>query len=400
MEILFYRYNSICEPDIIQVFNSFGITVHTEEMEMYDKHTTPKQCAEKLTEWITEHSLAFVFSINFFPAISYTCNRFKIPYVCWSVDSPVPELFSNALKNEWNRVFLFDRAQYEMFRSVNPQHIFYLPLATNIKRWENVILAMQDEDFAKYDSDVSFVGSLYTEKCRYDQLLQKQSSSDTHVISKYTQGFVDGLIETQLQTYGYNFIADTLTDRIIREIADSDPNFYSGNDTYTNADRYLVAHQYIGIKLAAVERERTLNRLAKHFRVTLYTRSDTSTLNGVDCRGGVNTLTEMPKVFHASRINLNITMRPIETGLSLRIWDVLGCGGFLLTNYQAEIPEYFEIGRDLETYESMEELEQKIQYYLTHEEERIEIAINGYEKVAAYHTWEQRITEMIRILSK
>ena len=93
-------------------------------------------------------------------------------------------------------------------------------------------------------------------------------------------------------------------------------------------------------------------------------------------------------------------MRPIETGLSLRIWDVLGCGGFLLTNYQAEIPEYFEIGRDLETYESMEELEQKIQYYLTHEVERIEIAINGYEKVASYHTWEQRITEMIRILSK
>ena len=134
--------------------------------------------------------------------------------------------------------------------------------------------------------------------------------------------------------------------------------------------------------------------------MTLYTRSDTSTLNGVDCRDGVNTLTEMPKVFHASRINLNITMRPIETGLSLRIWDVLGCGGFLLTNYQAEIPEYFEIGRDLETYESMEELEQKIQYYLTHEEERIEIAINGYEKVAAYHTWEQRITEMIRILSE
>ncbi|MDE6737825.1 MAG: glycosyltransferase [Lachnospiraceae bacterium] len=400
MEILFYRYNSICEPDIMQVFNSFGITVHTEEMEMYDKHTTPRQCAEKLTEWITEHSLAFVFSINFFPAISYTCNRFKIPYVCWSVDSPVPELFSNALKNEWNRVFLFDRAQYEIFHPVNPQHIYYLPLATNTKRWENVILSMQDEDFVKYDSDVSFVGSLYTEKCRYDQLLQKPASRDTRVISKYTQGFVDGLIETQLKTYGCNFIADSLTDRIIREIADSDPDFYSENDTYTNADRYLIAHQYIGMKLAAVERERTLNRLAKHFRVTLYTRSDTSTLNGVDRRDGVNTLTEMPKVFHASRINLNITMRPIETGLSLRIWDVLGCGGFLLTNYQAEIPEYFEIGRDLETYESMEELEQKIQYYLTHEEERIEIAINGYEKVAAYHTWEQRITEMIRILSK
>ena len=390
MEILFYRYNNICEPDIIEVFGSFGITVHTEEMEMTDKHITPKQCAAKITEWLTEHSFAFVFSINFFPAISYTCSHFKVPYVCWSVDSPVPELFSNALKNEWNRIFLFDRAQYEFFRPINPERIFHLPLATNVKRWENVILNMTEDDFAKYGTDVSFVGSLYTGKCRYDTLS----------ISPYTRGFVDGLMEAQLKVYGHNFIADNLSDRVINEIADADAAFYEGSDTYTDTRRYLAAHQYIGIKLAALERERTLNRLAEHFRVTLYTNSDTSSLRGVDCRGGVKTLTEMPKVFHTSKINLNMTMRPIETGLSLRVWDVLGCGGFLLSNYQAEIPEYFEIGKDLETYESMEELEQKVQYYLTHEDERIEIAINGYEKTAKLHTYELRITEMIRILSE
>ena len=389
MEILFYRYNNICEPDIMQVLTDFGITVHTEETEMTDKQVTPKRCSEKVTEWIVSHQLAFVFSINFFPAISYTCNHFKIPYVCWSVDSPVAELFSNALKNEWNRIFLFDRAQYEFFRPLNPDHIFYLPLATNVKRWENVVLNMTEEDFAKYDADVSFVGSLYTEKCRYDTL----------IISPYTQGFVDGLMEAQLKVYGHNFIPENLTERVISEIAAADPDFYKGSDTYMDTRRYLVAHQYIGIKLAALEREQTLNRLAEHFHVALYTHSDTSPLKGVDCRGGVKTLTEMPKVFHASKINLNITMRPIETGLSLRVWDILGCGGFLLTNYQAEIPEYFEIGKDLETYESMEELEQKVQYYLTHEEERVEIAIRGYEKVAAHHTYEQRIAEMIRILS-
>ena len=389
MEILFYRYNSICEPDILQVFSGFGITVHTEEMEMTDKHITPKQCAAKITEWLTTHPLAFVFSVNFYPAISYTCNHFEIPYVCWSVDSPVPELFSNALKNKWNRVFLFDHAQYEFFRSLNPEHIFYLPLATNVKRWENVILNMTDADFTKYDVDVSFVGSLYTEKCRYDALN----------IPPYTQGFVDGLIEAQLRVYGHNFIADNLTQQVIDEIAGADPDFYDGSDTYGDPRRYLVAHQYVGMKLASIERERTLNRLAENFHVALYTHSDTSPLNGVDCRGGVSTLTEMPKVFHASKINLNMTMRPIETGLSLRVWDILGCGGFLLTNYQAEIPEYFEIGRDLETYESMEELEQKVQYYLNHEDERIEIAINGYEKTARFHTYELRLAEMIRILS-
>lgn len=403
MEILFYRYNNICEPDIIQTFTDFGITVLTEEMEMTDKKVTPQRCAERITEWILSHPLAFVFSINFFPAISYTCNHFKVPYVCWSVDSPVPELFSNALKNEWNRIFLFDKAQYEFFRPLNPEHIFHLPLATNVKRWENVILNMTEEDFTKYGVDVSFVGSLYTDKCRYDALLRAQS--DSHIsggkvpaISQYTRGFVDGLMEAQLRVYGHNLIADNLNDRVINEIADADPDFYEGSDTYTDTRRYLVAHQYIGMKLAALERERTLNRLAKHFHAVLYTNSDTSSLKNVDCRGGVKTLTEMPKVFHASKINLNMTMRPIETGLSLRVWDILGCGGFLITNYQAEIPDFFEIGKDLETYMSMEELEQKIQYYLTHEDERIEVAIRGYEKTAMHHTYEKRITEMLQIL--
>lgn len=389
MEILFYRYNSICEPDILQVFTDFGITVHVEEQEMHNKSITPRECAGKVAEWILQKPLSFVFSINFFPAISYTCERLKVPYVCWSVDSPVPELFSNALKNRYNRIFLFDRAQYEFFSPVNPDCIYHLPLASNVKRWEQIVLGMTDTDFKTYGADLSFVGSLYTEKCKYDRLS----------LSPHTRGFVDGLMEAQLKVFGCNFIPESLTEEVIWEIADADPDFYQSEDAYTDMSRYLAAHQYIGMKLAAVERTRTLRFLSEQFPLALYTRSDASKLPKADCRGGVSTLTEMPKVFHASRINLNITMRPIESGLSLRVWDILGCGGFLITNYQAELPEYFEIGKDLEAYESLPELSEKIRYYLSHEEERVEIAIRGYEKAAKYHSYETRLAQMIKILT-
>ena len=77
---------------------------------------------------------------------------------------------------------------------------------------------------------------------------------------------------------------------------------------------------------------------------------------------------------------------------------MLGCGGFLLTNYQAELPSYFEIGKDLDAYESLPELLEKVQYYLTHEEERIEIAIHGYEKTARLHSYENRLAEMIQMI--
>jgi spore maturation protein CgeB len=115
--------------------------------------------------------------------------------------------------------------------------------------------------------------------------------------------------------------------------------------------------------------------------------------------GPANTLTEMPKIFHLSKINLNFSIKPIKTGLPLRIWDILGCGGFLMTNYQQEIPQYFEIGKDLETFGSDTELLEKTAYYLSHEEERIQIAANGYHKVKELHTWKIRAEQILSVLS-
>ncbi|MBR3105501.1 MAG: glycosyltransferase family 1 protein, partial [Lachnospiraceae bacterium] len=127
--------------------------------------------------------------------------------------------------------------------------------------------------------------------------------------------------------------------------------------------------------------------------------SDTSVLPKVHSHEGVKTLTEMPLVFHESRINLNITMRPIATGLSLRLFDVCGCGGFLLTNWQEELPELYEPGVEAEYFGSKEELLDKAGYYLEHDEERAEIARRGYERTKAEHTYDRRIAEMIRIVN-
>ncbi len=371
-----------------------GITVHQETAEMQDKHVTPQACAACVTNWIVAHSLAFVFSINFFPAISYTCEHFHVPYVCWVVDSPVPELFSRALFNDCNRVFLFDRAQYEYFAPHNPGHIFHLPLASDSKRWSREILAMTEEEEKKYAADAAFVGSLYSEKCRYDDLLRMPNA-----LSEHTQGYVDGLLEAQLRVNGYNLLYETLPETVIDEIASADPNFYGGEDMFIDNRRYVIAHQYLGMKLANMERVRLLSAVASRFDLALYTNSDPSQVPNARAMGTAKTLTEMPRIFHTAKINLNITIRPIEKGLSLRIWDVLACGGFLLTNAQAELPDYFSVGEDLVVYEDEKDLLSKIDYYLRHEDERLQIALNGYEKTAALHTWEIRLAQMFKILT-
>ena len=128
----------------------------------------------------------------------------------------------------------------------------------------------------------------------------------------------------------------------------------------------------------------------------LFTRSDATPLKNVIVHEGVQTLTEMPLIFNRSRINLNMTIKSIQTGLPLRIFDIMGCGGFCMTNYQEEITDMFDIGQDIECYGSMEELIDKCAYYLEHEDVRARIAENGYRKVSEAHTYKKRIMEILR----
>ena len=65
---------------------------------------------------------------------------------------------------------------------------------------------------------------------------------------------------------------------------------------------------------------------------------------------------------------------------------------------EIDLTDYFTIGVDLEAYSSMDELVDKCAYYLAHDDERLQIARNGYEKVSASHTYPHRIREMLKTL--
>ncbi|MGN0308527.1 MAG: glycosyltransferase [Lachnospiraceae bacterium] len=390
MKILIYRYGSICEPDIIEAFRKLGLDTEEEKTEMENKNISPAEQVRLIAKAIEKHNPLFVFSINFFPSVAEVCKLYGIKYACWTVDAPVPELFSSSIKQKTNRIFLFDRAQYERFAPYNPEGIRHLPLASAVERFDRVAAEVTKEDRVKYSSDISFVGSLYREKNPLNQL----------ELPEYETGYIRGMVEASLKVMGYNFMEEVITEEVIQAIKIADSGFYQVKDSVEDCSRYIAAHEYVGMQAAETERIRTLNTLAEYFKVDLYTRSDPSALKNVQVHGGIKTLTEMPKVFYLSKINLNMTIKPIQTGLPLRIFDILGCGGFLMTNYQQELLEYFEIGADLEAYGSMEELVDKCAYYLENEEARVQIALNGYEKVKKYHTYVNRMSEIIKCISE
>ena len=403
MNILVYRWNSYNYIDIIATFQSMGhqVDVIEQELESYDED---EAFAARLQGILQQKNYDFVFTVNYFAVISGVCQQMGIKYVSWSCDSPLLSMYHKNVFLDCNYFFLFDKTNYLEFKGMGVKHIWHLPLAVDTDRLDG--LFKQDEQDAAdsrealdgtqpaeqnsrharknatrdFAGGLSFVGNLY-EKNSYDELETR--------FPEYLRGYFDAVMEAQLNISGGNIIEPMLTADILERVSEYF-ELKKSKDSFSDLG-LVFATTVLGFKTASLQRQRALLALAAKFPVSLYTNTGGDTLLRVKNYGSVDYWSEMPKVFRYSKINLNFTIPNIKSGLPLRIFDVLGAGGFLLTNYQAELPAYFEIGKDLACFESEAELVEKCSYYLTHEEERQQIAKNGYVKVKNCCSYRKRL---------
>jgi len=104
-------------------------------------------------------------------------------------------------------------------------------------------------------------------------------------------------------------------------------------------------------------------------------------------------MNEMVDIFNRSKIVLNLAVG--KSGYPLRVFEALGCRSFLLTN---EIDPKFRIFEDRKhlVYFTDDNIEELIEYYLEHDDEREAVAQNGYQEVIDNHTFEIRMSKVIK----
>lgn len=399
MKIIFCKWGSICEIGIDNAMRRLGHKVisMSDKMESSDYDTNYLKKLVSLYQNNSDSKL--IFSVNFQPIIARACKALHVPYFSWTVDCPSFMLYSETIAYPTNKIFLLDRMQYEKFAPLNPDNIFHFPLGCDLPTWD--LIQVSEAEHERYDCDISFVGSLYSEKCKYNFI---ENDLPDHI-----RGYVDGLIDAQLNVYGYNLLEDSISDEWAAEFKKY-ADWVPLAEDYTEDIKGIIADTYIGYKCTEQERIRLLSAIGEYFSVDLWTLSDTSPIagaykcdgfskparraTGVCVRGGADSDTMMPHIIKCSKINLNMTNKPIKTGLPLRIFDLLGAGGFVLSNYQAEIPELFVPGEDIVLYDSVFDMLDKIDYYLAHDDERVQIAKNGHDKVKQCYTYDARLQEM------
>lgn len=405
MKILFIEWASFGNADMIEAFTQEGHDIVCFSFSNKDGRKDAKVETE-LASVLRKEVPDVVFSFNYFPVISTVCKKENIRYISWIYDSPYVMLYSYTVVNPCNEIYIFDKELYYEFHNAGITTVRYMPMAANTKRLDKLTgyaaenATTEGKNFitdgsnsAQVDPygktrgflyDISFIGSLYTEQHNF---FERMTS-----LSDYTKGYLDAIMNAQMKIQGYNFIQESLSP-IMEDLYQALP--MDPNPDGVETKEYLYAQYVINRKITGLERTDLLRAIAGKYPLDLFTHDKKFTLPNVKNHGVVDYYSQMPLVFHRSRINLNISLRSIKSGIPLRAFDIMGSGGFLLSNYQADFMDDFIPGEDFDYYESKEDLLRKLDYYLNHEEERAAIAKNGHDKIAKAHTYRHRVREML-----
>lgn len=379
MKILFYDMGSYTCSDVLYYLKKAGHYCKTVYYHFPDKFQDDFFC-ERFGEYLRKDDYDLVLSINFFPLVAKHCYEHRIKYISWCYDSPLEERLQEYFSYETNYIFLFDRIEALQYQSAGYEQVFHLPLAVNTSRLDS--LTFKSRQIAAYSADVSFVGHLYNSPL--ETLLYSADS--------FIKGYIEGILQAQLRIYGYYILDELITDDILDAV---NASFRKIGQTKLTLNHRGLSYA-IATEITHLERSFLLEQMGEISHTCFYS-SESVSIPNVKSKGPLKYPDEMPCVFRYSKLNLNPTLKCIQSGIPLRALDIMGAKGVLLSNYQPELAEYFENEKDLILYESIEDAIDKADFYLRHEDLRREIALNGYQKVKESFSYPERINTLFRI---
>lgn len=384
MKIL-YVYGLSTEKNIVQTLRKLQCDV-MEYPEVQDTSNMDEEKINALVAYVKEHGITHLMSIHLIYNVAVAAYWAGIKYISVIWDAPYLKAYTvmGTLDNIWYSAF--DKLDAERMRQGGCPHVMYQPLSVNrenILAWKKRFLAKR-----RYIHDISLIANLYEDNA-YDRCLD--------LLPENMQAYFRSIFEEAAFKWdGVNRVYGKTGQEILEYMKLVSPTLKINNPYNVEDVRYFEA-MYLIRKLANIERVCVLNLLAEDHDVYLYTYSevDETLMPKVHRRPPVQVGEATSFIYAGTKINLNIALKGIEGGTTLRIMDIMGAGGFVLTNYCEETAELFEEDKEIVMFRTPEELIQKVDYYLEHEEEREQIARAGHEKAMNDYTYEKKIKRLL-----
>lgn len=105
--------------------------------------------------------------------------------------------------------------------------------------------------------------------------------------------------------------------------------------------------------------------------------------------------TNISNIMRRSVISLNFANSKGANQIKARTFEVPGAGGFLLTESAPRLDRFYRIGEEIDTFNGINELGEKIQFYLNHPSVRDRMAEAAFARTRSEHTYEHRLQALL-----
>lgn len=302
-------------------------------------------------------------------------DELKIPQASWFEDDPFYWVRKGDI-SPYRVLFIYDKAYIPKLKDLGFKHVYLLPLCTNPYHFKEGRPSSESYD-------LSFAGGSYYKSF------------------EIIEGFLKKWADPKIREITYEAIrlqSDNLSLHIydILEVV-QDKHQYS--IPFVDEEGRIMFGRILASGATSIYRGKIINSL-DGFALNLYGDEGwRKIIKGNNIRFFDSLpYEELPRLFIASKINLNLATTPIKTTLTQRPFDILACGGFVLTDYRQDIGSLLEIDEEIVCFRNEEELKEKIGYFLKSPKERKRISRRGKERVLKEHTYRHRMEKLISIM--
>lgn len=301
--------------------------------------------------------------------VSEFCRQRELPLLSWFVDRP--DLFLPQYRNLDNPCIAYavwDQDAIKPLADAGHGAAFHLPLAADLSRIHFVPDALPLRD-------VAFVGNSMqaaTEKCW-------ALSAQPHRLRGFWEDVAGKFAASDERDLSEFVGRENSEARMLREYCE--PSSRAALDSFV----YWRATQLhrLGCMQALLPLEPVVAG-DDHWRQLLGDASWTHA-------GPLHYYSDLPDFYRSTKVNFNTTSMQMKGALNQRVFDVPASGGFLLTDYRAQLPAAFEVGREVVCYHAAEEIGDLVRHYLANPAGRLEIARRARARIEKEHSYAHRM---------
>ncbi len=289
----------------------------------------------------------------------------RIPYVSWFTDTPRMILFNRTVHcSPYSVAATWERAYIPHLEVHGFPHVCFMPHATDPALFRGT-------PAGAWDRDLAFVGVSMIDHA--EEAWEKLQANPA-LKQAARRAFDEGRVTREAFAQG----VETILNPALLSAADASDR--------RNVELCLVYEATRRIRVDMVRRlaPRGVEVFGDDAWQTVHNR----------CFGDIGYFDSLAPFYRDTAINLNATSLQMRTSVNQRVFDCPAAGGFLITDAQGDLEEFFDPETETVTYATLDELEDKVCFYHSRPDARATIIQAAQRRIAAHHTHAHRLRDL------